>query len=756
MAIVGDAIVIVRTSTAGLEKELAAQVKTATEKAGALTTLKPKVDAKAAKKELSALESAVSHTFGSIKEHAQELGKETGIVGKELGGLSKAVSGIGGGGAAAAGTLIGIGAALAVVAEGVGAFTALTNSIYKFQLASGASAEDASKLVALFNKVGIESSTAARGFFLLSKNLNKNSDELKSHGIEIVKDAKGNTDLVGTFLNLADAVNRTHDPVARADLIQRSFGRSGKELLPVLSRNREELEKLINSTPKELIFKQEQIDKGREFAIQTRELNETFEALKVSIGQDVVPALISITPALGHVIEGYTQFEFSNDSLVGKILRTSNVIGLVVDAFQLFGSHGKSAADEVADAIAKDVTGAQDLSLATNTLADAQIAARNADLGVTSAKIGLAQAEANYAALIKKGKVDREAVAAATDRLASSNHSLEESVRRVQQAQQDFDDVLAHSDDIIEESAIKAGRATNARIRAEKAYADAKRHHSRDTTALSDAQYDYEQAVIDETTANEENQRVQAGGIAATDEYKTAKKEQEDAAYQYSQAVRDEAKAEDDLRKARAGDPDFALKLAAAVAQENQAVSGVNAAYQQQLEAHEKLSIAQADFDTALDTNAGSVETFLGQIGLLNLNLEATARDLALLASYGIIPAPTTLAALPYAPTPVAAPNTTFVPPGQPGSYPLPKSHRRAAGGPVQGGQWYQVNEDGQEFFRPDSNGTIIPVGGRGPRGGSAGGGHTVNNYITESHSPSTTAQLVSIYTGRALRTASR
>lgn len=37
---------------------------------------------------------------------------------------------------------------------------------------------------------------------------------------------------------------------------------------------------------------------------------------------------------------------------------------------------------------------------------------------------------------------------------------------------------------------------------------------------------------------------------------------------------------------------------------------------------------------------------------------------------------------------------------------------KRASGGPVLAGQLYQVNENGQEFFRPSMNGEIIPVGG--------------------------------------------
>lgn len=47
----------------------------------------------------------------------------------------------------------------------------------------------------------------------------------------------------------------------------------------------------------------------------------------------------------------------------------------------------------------------------------------------------------------------------------------------------------------------------------------------------------------------------------------------------------------------------------------------------------------------------------------------------------------------------------------------------RASGGPVNAGDWYRVNENGQEFFNPGRSGSVIPVG---PGGNAMGGGVTV------------------------------
>lgn len=57
---------------------------------------------------------------------------------------------------------------------------------------------------------------------------------------------------------------------------------------------------------------------------------------------------------------------------------------------------------------------------------------------------------------------------------------------------------------------------------------------------------------------------------------------------------------------------------------------------------------------------------------------------------------------------------------------------KRAAGGPVSAGRLYEVNENGREFFRPNTGGQIIPLGG-GSSGGISGGGVSV--HITGSFS---------------------
>lgn len=54
----------------------------------------------------------------------------------------------------------------------------------------------------------------------------------------------------------------------------------------------------------------------------------------------------------------------------------------------------------------------------------------------------------------------------------------------------------------------------------------------------------------------------------------------------------------------------------------------------------------------------------------------------------------------------------------------------RADGGPVSSGSTYLVGERGPELFRPSTAGTIIP------NGASAGGGHTINVYVSGNNAP--------------------
>ncbi|MDQ4091516.1 MAG: hypothetical protein M3163_14620 [Actinomycetota bacterium] len=82
---------------------------------------------------------------------------------------------------------------------------ALAGEIRNFQRASGASAEDSSRFVAVLDDLGISSDDGAKAIFKLNREIGEGGTNLAKYGVEVAKTNEGTADAVGTLLNLADA-----------------------------------------------------------------------------------------------------------------------------------------------------------------------------------------------------------------------------------------------------------------------------------------------------------------------------------------------------------------------------------------------------------------------------------------------------------------------------------------------------------------------------------------------------------------------
>lgn len=141
--------------------------------------------------------------------------------------------------AGVAGGAIAAGAAITKFAiDGVNSFVNLADEVRDFQRASGASAEDSSRMVAVLDDMGISADKGASAIFRLSRNVGEGGDGLRQFGVEIEKNRDGTTNMVETLLNIADAYTETEDAGTRAALVQEAFGRGGKDLIPILEQGR--------------------------------------------------------------------------------------------------------------------------------------------------------------------------------------------------------------------------------------------------------------------------------------------------------------------------------------------------------------------------------------------------------------------------------------------------------------------------------------------------------------------------------------
>lgn len=300
---------------------------------------------------ISAKDDGATRTFSKVGSSADtNLGKVDSRMGKLSGvanNLSTTMSGPVVAGVAAAGTAV-----AAFTAEGISKFVDLAGKVRDFQRVSGASAEEASKLIDVADFFGVSADKAAGGVFKLSQNLDKNRDALAANGVEVAVNADGNTDLVGTLLNVADAYERTTDPVQRNKLVMDAFGKSGRDLVPILARGREELERMFGEVSDQEIITEEEKKKAEEYRVAMHDLGDAVENFQMALGQGVIPLVTDFATGISTAVDAANEATDKIGGLggifstVAKGISGLREISLVGDSIGDSGDEAEEAAEQ--------------------------------------------------------------------------------------------------------------------------------------------------------------------------------------------------------------------------------------------------------------------------------------------------------------------------------------------------------------------------------------------------------------------------
>jgi hypothetical protein len=205
-----------------------------------------------------------------------------GMAGKGISGMTLL------GGAALAGGAI----LTAVLGEGISKYEELAGQVENYKRVTGASAEESGRMVQTVIALGVSSDTATAGMFKLSKAIETAPKKLEALGIDIAKDAKGNVDLSKTLFNVADAYNATVDPAKKNLILFDAFGKSGKDMIPILEQGSAKLQQLEKDA--KISFSEQDLQRAKDYGIELRQLNQDWQANLEVIGQEVVPAGLSL------------------------------------------------------------------------------------------------------------------------------------------------------------------------------------------------------------------------------------------------------------------------------------------------------------------------------------------------------------------------------------------------------------------------------------------------------------------------------
>ncbi len=137
------------------------------------------------------------------------------------------------------------------------------------------------------------------------------------------------------FLRIANAIAEIPDPMTRAATAQDLFGRSGADMLPMLSEGADGLKKMMEEGVKLTGW----TDQGVKSADA---LGDSFSTLKTSmmgvfntIGESLAPVLKTLTDALTGIIGNVNEWIRNNPSLVKAISTATVAVGLLATAIGL-------------------------------------------------------------------------------------------------------------------------------------------------------------------------------------------------------------------------------------------------------------------------------------------------------------------------------------------------------------------------------------------------------------------------------------
>jgi TP901 family phage tail tape measure protein len=178
--------------------------------------------------------------------------------------------------------------------------------VRKLARETGMSTEESSDMIFAFHHVGLEASDASRSLGILAKKLKGVQDEetgvttggkstaaiLADIGI-IATDAEGNLRPMGDLIpEIADAFKGLPDGVEKTGLAMQIFGRSGKDMIPMLNLGSEGIKELSAEAKKlGLELSAENAEKIKQYSYAHRTLTAAVGGLKLVIGVALIPVL---------------------------------------------------------------------------------------------------------------------------------------------------------------------------------------------------------------------------------------------------------------------------------------------------------------------------------------------------------------------------------------------------------------------------------------------------------------------------------
>jgi hypothetical protein len=188
--------------------------------------------------------------------------------------------------------LAGVGLMAAAVEHSISSYIGLADQVENDRRVVGGSAGESGRMVQTFDALGVSGDTASAAMFKLSKAVETTPKKFADLGVEVAHDAAGNVDLSKTLLSVADAYNATSDQAKKNLIVFDAFGKSGKDMIPVLEQGSASLTKMEQAA--KITFSEQDLQAAKDYQIQLTELQQGLSSVWEGIGQKVVPQLVNL------------------------------------------------------------------------------------------------------------------------------------------------------------------------------------------------------------------------------------------------------------------------------------------------------------------------------------------------------------------------------------------------------------------------------------------------------------------------------
>lgn len=261
----------------------------------------------------------------------------------------------------AAWTAAGVAGAAAIVdlaIKGVDAYKKLGDQTRVLQNVTGATAQQASTMIGVFDAIGVSADKSTVAFARFGKNIEDMPQKFEALGVPIAKNADGTNNLIGTYQNLIKTYQGSTDAAQRDAIMMDLLGRGASGLSTALNLSAADTATLTQHLKDMgLVMSQDGVEATRRYGIATQELHQDWVALEMHLGEKAVPVLTDLALNLNRAAQAHTLWG-----------------GIVAGADLMLGHHN-STVKQTDDAVQKLTTTSQRYGVALSDVDAATIVA---------------------------------------------------------------------------------------------------------------------------------------------------------------------------------------------------------------------------------------------------------------------------------------------------------------------------------------------------------------------------------------------